>query len=154
MSWSTPHPAFNLLFLAIFTAVCNAQETTVYKPTIGTVFPSDNEVVWRTLSSTIHLLGTLIHSGWSFAPISCTAPCLFGIAIAASTSSRFLPLLLIGHSGVSILAYCIARRSDVPKSGMYHSACLWSRSELCYSIPRARPGFYAPRPMAFPSNLR
>jgi hypothetical protein len=75
MSWSRRNPAFTLLFITIFAATCDAQGATpVHRPTIGTVFPTDNEVIWRTLSSTIHLLGTFIHSGGLFALLPCAAP--------------------------------------------------------------------------------
>ena len=36
--------------------------------THGTIFPQENEVFWRTLSSAIHLLGTL--SSLSYLPIT------------------------------------------------------------------------------------
>jgi hypothetical protein len=152
MSWSTRHSTFNLLFLAIFTAVCNAQEATPYQPTIGTVFPSDNEVVWRTLSSVIHLLGTSIHSGYLFTP-----PILDGsLPVSAyNYASTFVsPILLIGHPGVSILAYCIARRSDVPTSGMYYPPLSLVAKRTALLNSKSRPRFYASRSMAFPFNLR
>ncbi|KIM27611.1 hypothetical protein M408DRAFT_16646 [Serendipita vermifera MAFF 305830] len=66
MNWSIRHPGFILGFLATFASFCNADGT----HGAGIAFPTDNEVVWRTLSSAIHLLG------------------------------------------VSVLAYCLARRTD------------------------------------------
>lgn len=70
MSWSIQHLVYIAYFLGIFAAISNAQDTSPPSRNSSIVFPEQNEVLWRTGSNGIHLLG------------------------------------------VSILAYCLARRTD------------------------------------------
>jgi len=117
MSWSNMHPTFISSFLlAYFAASSKAQ--TISLPTIdndGTVFPTENEVLWRTISSAIHLLGTYLFLG-SFShfhslPLAPLRTCQL---LPRPPSSDSFPLIsvLTYLLGSSILAYCIARRTD------------------------------------------
>ena len=108
-SCSIRHPAFILGFLGALAAVCKAQSTQAS----GIVFPKENEIIWRVLSNAVHLIG-MLHSYWLILDsLYLTVPSLF--FIQWSLEIRFLSYsipLLISHPGVSVLSYCLARRTD------------------------------------------
>lgn len=104
-------PAYFLYFWAIFTAISNVQAASPSSQTTGIVFPAENEVAWRTISNAIHLIGAFsfilagsfpLHVPYSIVPRIRPGPFPF----PARFSSLFSLL------GVSILAYCLAHRTD------------------------------------------
>jgi hypothetical protein len=113
MGKSAIHPVLVLCSLVAFAATCEAQMVSVLSSTHGTVFPLQNEVFWRTVSSAIHLLGMyLLNRGFRVVLRSIIMP-------RHTPDASLLPrTTIIGthipytYAGVSILAYCLARRTD------------------------------------------